>query len=128
MGVLLAKWAPLADHRAGYRVGLIGPLLTLRFESGLGALRGLELRVMLTQYDLTRGHLWPFVPLSMGWHLDSRADSLCVGCTNRLHRAQSMRCAALGSAPFAAAPLFTNQLVHGWRLPHLAREMLCERP
>ena len=62
----LAKWAPLADDRAGQRVGLIWLLLTLSFEFGLGALRGLELRVMLAQYDITRGQLWPFVPLTMG--------------------------------------------------------------
>jgi hypothetical protein len=40
--------------------------LTLLFEFGLGALRGLDLRVMLTQYDVTKGHLWPLVPLTMG--------------------------------------------------------------
>jgi hypothetical protein len=38
----------------------------LSFEFGLGALRGLELRVMLAQYDITQGHLWPLVPLTMG--------------------------------------------------------------
>lgn len=63
---VLAQRAPLADDRAGQRVGIIWLLLTLSFEFGLGALRGLELRVLLTQYDITRGHLWPFVPLTMG--------------------------------------------------------------
>lgn len=63
---LLAGWSPLANGRAGLRVGLIWLLLTLLFEFGLGALRGLDLRVMLTQYDVTRGHLWPLVPLTMG--------------------------------------------------------------
>lgn len=63
---LLARWAPLADRRAGLRVGLVWLLLTLLFEFGLGALRGLELSAMLAQYDITRGHLWPLIPLTMG--------------------------------------------------------------
>jgi hypothetical protein len=63
---LLARWWPLADRRAGLRVGLVWLLLTLLFEFGLGALRGLDLSAMLEQYDITRGHLWPLVPLTMG--------------------------------------------------------------
>jgi hypothetical protein len=63
---LLAGWAPLADRRAGLRVGLVWLLLTLLFEFGLGSLRGLELSAMLAQYDITRGHLWPLIPLTMG--------------------------------------------------------------
>jgi hypothetical protein len=62
----LASWAPLGDRRAGLRVGLVWLLLTLSFEFGLGALRGLELSAMLEQYDITRGHWWPLVPLTMG--------------------------------------------------------------
>jgi hypothetical protein len=63
---LLASWAPLPSKQAGLRVGLIWLLLTLAFEFGLGALRGLPLREMLAQYDITQGHLWPLVPLTMG--------------------------------------------------------------
>ena len=62
----LASWAPLPGKRAGLRVGLIWLLLTLAFEFGLGALRGLQLAEMLVQYDITQGHLWPLVPLTMG--------------------------------------------------------------
>jgi hypothetical protein len=62
----LARRWPLADLRAGLRVGLVWLLLTLLFEFGLGALRGVDLSVMLEQYDITRGHWWPLVPLSMG--------------------------------------------------------------
>jgi hypothetical protein len=62
---LAGRW-PLADQRAGLRIGLIWFVLTLTFELGLGALRGVELTEMLAQYDVTRGHLWPLVPLTMG--------------------------------------------------------------
>jgi hypothetical protein len=65
-GWLLARWAPLPSKQAGVRVGLIWLMLTLAFEFGLGALRGLPLREMLAQYDVTQGHLWPLVPLTMG--------------------------------------------------------------
>lgn len=63
---LLARWWPLAGRRAGLRVGLVWLLLTLLFEFGLGAARGVELSALFEQYDITRGHLWPLVPLTMG--------------------------------------------------------------
>jgi hypothetical protein len=63
---LIARWWPLAGLRAGLRVGLVWLLLTLLFEFGLGALRGVDLSIMLEQYDITRGHWWPLVPLTMG--------------------------------------------------------------
>jgi hypothetical protein len=63
---LLAGWVPLPSKRAGLRVGLIWLLLTLAFEFGLGALRGLELSELLAQYDIMQGQLWPLVPLTMG--------------------------------------------------------------
>jgi hypothetical protein len=61
----LARRWPLAERGAGLRVGLVWLLLTLLFEFGLGALRGLDLGALLEQYDITRGHLWPLVPLTM---------------------------------------------------------------
>lgn len=87
---LLASWAPLPSKRAGLRVGLIWLLLTLAFEFGLGALRGLELSEMLAQYDITQGHLWPLVPLTMGL-----APELIRRLAMRSERASAARRAGL---------------------------------
>jgi hypothetical protein len=39
-------------------------VLTLGFEFGLGARRGLSLETMLLEYDVTRGRMWPVIPLA----------------------------------------------------------------
>jgi hypothetical protein len=62
---LLARKWPLQGSRAGIRVGLIWVVLTVAFEFGVGALSGDSLSAMLAQYNVSRGSLWPLVPLSM---------------------------------------------------------------
>lgn len=58
-----ARW-PLAGRGAGIRAGLGWVVLTVAFEFGLGAARGLALPTMLADYDLLHGRLWPMVPLA----------------------------------------------------------------
>jgi hypothetical protein len=62
--VLARRW-PLASRTAAWTVGTIWLLLTLAFEFGLGALQGMPLRMMLTEYDVTQGRLWPLVPFTV---------------------------------------------------------------
>jgi hypothetical protein len=69
--VLILAWArildrrwPLPDLATAWRVGLIWLLLTLAFEFGLGALEGLTLATMLAEYDVTRGRVWPLIPIA----------------------------------------------------------------
>ena len=95
---LLARRSPLAGHPAGLRVGLIWLLLTLMFEFGLGALRGLELRAMLEQYDITQGHLWPLVPITMGVSPELAADC------GAAHGAQGSRCLSPKAGGLAREP------------------------
>jgi len=54
-------------HSTGQLVclGLCWALLTLAFEFGLGLARGLPLEALLADYDVTRGRLWPLVPLTL---------------------------------------------------------------
>jgi hypothetical protein len=46
-------------------VGLLWMLLTVAFEAGLGISRGIDVSVMLADYNLVRGKLWALVPLWM---------------------------------------------------------------
>jgi hypothetical protein len=77
--IYVEKRRPLADRRAAVRVGAVWLALTVAFEAGLGALQGMSIRDMLASYDVTRGHLWPLVPLAMAlapevarlWRIDS---------------------------------------------------------
>lgn len=62
--VVLARWWPLPNAAAALRVGLAWMALTLVFEFGLGSLQGLSWDAMLAEYDITRGKLWPLVPLA----------------------------------------------------------------
>jgi hypothetical protein len=66
--VLWATWAarrwPLPDIGTALRVGAAWLALTLAFEFGLGALRGLSMEAMLAEYDIMRGRLWPLIPLA----------------------------------------------------------------
>lgn len=62
--VVLQRRRPLAGRGPGVTVGLVWLLLTLAFEFGLGAARGVPRREMLAEYDVRRGHLWPLVPLT----------------------------------------------------------------
>jgi hypothetical protein len=62
--VVLARRWPLPSLAAGIRVGLAWLTLTLAFEFGLGSLQGSSLDAMLAEYDVSRGKLWPLVPLS----------------------------------------------------------------
>jgi hypothetical protein len=62
-GFLARRW-PLPGVAVGWRVGLVWLSLTLAFEFGLGALQGVALEAMLADYDVTRGQLWPLVPLA----------------------------------------------------------------
>jgi len=57
------RW-PLRDSRTALRVGVTWLALTLAFEFGLGALQGLSMEEMLAEYDITRGRLWPLIPLA----------------------------------------------------------------
>jgi hypothetical protein len=60
----LAKRWPLPFISAAFRVGLVWLALTVVFELGLGSLQGFSLDAMLAEYDITRGKLWPLIPLS----------------------------------------------------------------
>jgi hypothetical protein len=60
----VAKRLPLPDSRTALRVGVAWLALTLAFEFGLGALQGLSMEEMLAEYDITRGRLWPLIPLA----------------------------------------------------------------
>ena len=57
------RW-PLPDSATALRVGVTWLALTLVFEFGLGALQGLSTEEMLAEYDITRGRLWPLIPLA----------------------------------------------------------------
>lgn len=63
-GAFLARRWPLPDSAAAILVGCVWLLLTLAFEFGLGALRGVSLGTMLGEYDVTRGKVWPLIPLA----------------------------------------------------------------
>lgn len=65
LAALLERRWPLADRRSGVRVGAVWLGLTLAFEFGLGAALHVPLGDMLAAYDVTRGHLWPLVPIAM---------------------------------------------------------------
>lgn len=60
----LARRRPLASAASALRVGAIWLALTLAFEFGLGALQGLPLSAMLSEYDVVHGKVWPLVPLA----------------------------------------------------------------
>jgi len=66
--VVWAMWVsrrwPLPDGRTALRVGVMWLALTLAFEFGLGALQGSSMEEMLAEYDITRGRLWPLIPLA----------------------------------------------------------------
>jgi hypothetical protein len=62
---LLARKWPLGSRGSAVRVGIIWLALTLIFEFGLGALQGMTVSAMLAEYDITRGRLWPLVPISV---------------------------------------------------------------
>ena len=57
------RW-PLTDSGTALGVGVTWLALTLAFEFGLGALQGLSMADMLAEYDITRGRLWPLIPLA----------------------------------------------------------------
>jgi hypothetical protein len=61
--VLSRRWR-LSDRKVSLWEGLFWLSLTLAFEFGLGAARGVPLRVMLVEYDVADGNLWPLVPLT----------------------------------------------------------------
>ena len=61
--VLASRW-PLPGAVKALRVGLAWLALTLAFEFGLGALQGLSMEVMLAEYDISSGKLWPLIPLA----------------------------------------------------------------
>lgn len=61
--VLAARWR-LPSVASALRVGLAWLALTLAFEFGFGALQGLSMEAMLAEYDITRGKLWPLIPLA----------------------------------------------------------------
>ena len=61
---LQRRW-PLSSRRVAVRVGAVWLALTLAFEFGMGAARGTPAREMLAEYDIRRGHLWPFVPFAV---------------------------------------------------------------
>lgn len=62
-GFLAWRWR-LPRVAIALRVGLAWLILTLAFEFGLGSLQGLSMDAMLAEYDVTRGRLWPLIPLS----------------------------------------------------------------
>jgi hypothetical protein len=64
VGWLERRW-PVSSRRAAARVGVVWLALTLAFELGMGAARGTPAWEMLAEYDIRRGHLWPFVPLAV---------------------------------------------------------------
>lgn len=57
------RW-PLPDRGTSLRVGVTWLALTLAFEFGLGALQGLSMEEMLAEYDISRGRIWPLIPLA----------------------------------------------------------------
>lgn len=59
------RW-PLPDRRSAARVGAMWLALTVAFEFALGALLHVPFADMVAAYDVTRGHLWPLAPLTMG--------------------------------------------------------------
>ena len=62
----LLEWRwPLPGCGAAARVGSVWLILTLVFESGMGAARKVPAREMLAEYDVRRGRLWPLVPLAV---------------------------------------------------------------
>jgi hypothetical protein len=62
--VWVARRWPLQDRWTGLRVGMVWLALTLAFELALGSLQGLSMGEMLAEYDITRGRLWPLIPLT----------------------------------------------------------------
>ena len=62
--VWVSKRWPLSDKGMALRVGVTWLALTLAFEIGLGALQGLSMQEMLAAYDITKGRLWPLIPLA----------------------------------------------------------------
>lgn len=54
---------PLPSARTAVLVGLGWAALTVGFEFGLGALRGLTWSEMIADYDLLHGRVWVLVPL-----------------------------------------------------------------
>lgn len=63
-GAVFARRWPLPDTAAAVRVGAVWLVLTLAFEFGLGALRGVPVATMLGEYDVTSGKVWPLIPLA----------------------------------------------------------------
>ena len=63
--LLLARRWPLPNRAVAARVGAVWLALTLAFEFGLGAMRGVGLAELLAAYDVTKGRLWPLVPVTM---------------------------------------------------------------
>jgi len=62
--MLLQRRLPLASGRSAALVGSAWLVLTLGFESALGAARRVPLDEVLAEYDVTGGNLWPLVPLA----------------------------------------------------------------
>lgn len=62
---LLERRWPLPGRGAAVRVGVVWLALTLLFESGLGAARGMSAGEIAGQYDVRRGRLWVLVPLAV---------------------------------------------------------------
>ena len=62
----LGKRWPVSGPKAALRVGLVWLTLTIAFEFGLGALRGVPMRDMLAEYNVLRGRLWVLAPLITG--------------------------------------------------------------
>lgn len=61
---LLGPWIGLPTARAALRVGSSWALLTLAFEFlGGHYLMGRPWEVLLADYDLTRGRIWPLIPV-----------------------------------------------------------------
>ena len=60
----LARRRPLPDRRSATLVGVAWLVATVAFETGLDALRGVPIDRLVAEYDVTRGNLWPLVPLA----------------------------------------------------------------
>lgn len=61
---LLGPWIGLADGASALRVGLCWALLTLAFEFvGGHYLLGRTWGVLLADYDLRHGRIWPLIPV-----------------------------------------------------------------
>lgn len=58
---LSLRWLRLPSNAAAWAVGALWLGLTLLFEFGFGRLRGLSWEVLLADYDLAAGRVWPVV-------------------------------------------------------------------